>query len=191
VNEQMWQAIVDCDPAYDGLFYYGLITTGIFCKPSCKSKTPNRENVRIFANPDEAKATGLRPCKRCRPEESFFRSAEEELVDSLTQLIHDHAHESLTLNEMAEKLFVSPFYLQKCFTRIKKVSPNRYLTLLRLERAKSMLQQSEDSITTIAYRIGFRNSAYFSSVFLKEIGCSPSAYRQRKKHPYEHGVERV
>ncbi|WP_134682635.1 bifunctional transcriptional activator/DNA repair enzyme AdaA [Brevibacillus migulae] len=191
MNEEMWQAIVDCDAAYDGLFYYGLITTGIFCKPSCKSKTPKQENVRIFASPAEAKATGLRPCKRCRPEEIAFRSPEEELVEGVTQLIHEHAHESLTLTEMAEKLFVSPFYLQKCFTRIKKVSPNRYLTLLRLEKAKSMLRQTDESITAIAFRIGFRNSAYFSSVFQKEIGCSPSAYRQMKKHPHEHGVEHV
>lgn len=190
MNEEIWQAIVTCDPAYDGQFYYGLLTTGIFCKPSCRSKTPRRENVRIYQNPDEARQAGLRPCKRCRPDALVFRSSEEELVEQATRLIHDHFHEPLTLPVMAARLFVSPFYLQKCFSRLRNVSPTRYLTLQRLERARALLANTQLAVTAVARQSGFRNSAYFSSVFQKEIGCSPSAYRQKMKHPHEYGVDR-
>jgi len=72
MTDDMWKAIVECDSSYDGTFYYGLRTTKIFCKPSCKSKTPNRENVGIFATPENARRAGLRPCKRCRPDDSHF-----------------------------------------------------------------------------------------------------------------------
>ena len=69
MNAEIWEAIIHCDPAYDGKFYYGVHTTGIFCRPSCKSKKPKRENVSTFKTIDEALSAGFRPCKRCRPEE--------------------------------------------------------------------------------------------------------------------------
>ncbi|MCL6516648.1 Ada metal-binding domain-containing protein [Alicyclobacillus sp.] len=66
--EDLWHAIVNCDVAYDGRFYYGVVSTGVFCRPSCRSKTPKREHVRIFLTTGEARAAGFRPCKRCKPD---------------------------------------------------------------------------------------------------------------------------
>jgi AraC family transcriptional regulator of adaptative response / methylphosphotriester-DNA alkyltransferase methyltransferase len=181
MKEEFWRAIVECDPRYDGHMYYGLLTTGIFCKPSCKSRTPKRENVRIFYTPEEAKNAGLRPCKRCRPDDVSQRSFDKELAERLTQLIDECYHEPLTLQEMASRLFVSPFYLQKCFSRIKHMSPAKYLTLKRVECAKHLLAESQETITSIALQVGFRSSAHFSSVFHKETGHSPTGYRNLMK----------
>lgn len=188
MNEEMWRAIVHCDPAYDGSFYYGLHTTGIFCRPSCKSKTPKRENVSIFSTPDDARRAGLRPCKRCRPEENGWRSQEELLTQQAVEIMTQHYHQSLSLPELAARLFVSPFYLQRCFQRVMNLSPARFLLLQRLEKAMHLLRHTQDSITTIALKVGFQSSSHFSVVFRKETGCSPSAYRQCLESPQEKGV---
>lgn len=66
-DEEKYRAIAACDAACDGLFYYGVVTTGIYCRPSCPSRTPKRENLCFFASREEAEAAGFRPCKRCRP----------------------------------------------------------------------------------------------------------------------------
>lgn len=66
-EEEMWKAIVDCDASYDGIFYYGVKTTKIYCRPSCKSKTPKRENIVFFHSKEEAEKAGFRPCRRCKP----------------------------------------------------------------------------------------------------------------------------
>lgn len=68
IEEGLWEAIVNNDSSYNGVFYYGVITTGIFCRPSCKSKCPLKEHVRIFESTDEAISADFRPCKRCRPD---------------------------------------------------------------------------------------------------------------------------
>jgi AraC family transcriptional regulator of adaptative response / methylphosphotriester-DNA alkyltransferase methyltransferase len=188
MTEEFWAAIVSCDSRYDGRFYYGLRTTGVFCKPSCKSKTPKRENVGIYATPDEARKAGLRPCKRCRPEESGWRSHEEELAMRVVDLISRHFHQPLSLQEIAARLFVSPFYLQRCFQRVMRKSPSRFLLEMRLKEAKRLLQNTPDSITDIAWRVGFQSSSHFSAVFRREIGVSPSGYRQAMKAPHQQGV---
>lgn len=177
MNQEIWRAIVECDDAYDGRIYYGLVTTGIFCRPSCKSKTPKQENVKLFSTPDEARRAGLRPCKRCRPDELEWVSFDDELANKLADLIQKAYGEPLSLQDMATRLYISPYYLQRCFKKVMKMSPARFLLLTRLEKAKSMLLDSKESITAIALKVGFQNSAHFSAVFHKHVGCSPSSYR--------------
>jgi AraC family transcriptional regulator of adaptative response / methylphosphotriester-DNA alkyltransferase methyltransferase len=71
-DDEKWQAVVSCDKRYDGIFFYGVKTTGIFCKPSCKSKTPVRDNVVFFDHTAGAIENGFRSCKRCCPDKVFF-----------------------------------------------------------------------------------------------------------------------
>jgi AraC family transcriptional regulator of adaptative response / methylphosphotriester-DNA alkyltransferase methyltransferase len=187
MNEAVWKAIVECDPSFDGQFYYGLVTTGIFCRPSCKSKTPKREHVKIFETPEQAIQAGLRPCKRCRPEEPAWRSAEEELVKKLLAVIDSSYGEPLTLHEMAERLFVSPFYLQRCFKRVMNISPGKYLLQKRIEQAKRLLAETNESITEIALQVGFRNSSHFTTVFQRETRFKPTRYRKLVARRHERG----
>ncbi len=72
MQDEMWTAIINCNPAYDGRFFYGVVTTGIFCRPSCKSKNPKKEHVRIFQSAQEAVGAGFRPCKRCQPDQMVW-----------------------------------------------------------------------------------------------------------------------
>ncbi len=177
MNDELWQAIVECDHKYDGQYYYGLRTTGIFCKPSCKSRTPKREHVKIFTTPHDARNAGLRPCKRCRPEELHWRSSDEELARKAADLITSRYTEPLTLNEIASSLFVSPYYLQRSFKRVMTISPGKFLTMKRMEAAKRLLVETRESVTNIALQIGFRSGAHFSFVFHKETGWKPTEFR--------------
>jgi AraC family transcriptional regulator of adaptative response / methylphosphotriester-DNA alkyltransferase methyltransferase len=178
MNDEIWRAIVECDPIYDGQVCYALRTTGIYCKPSCKSRTPNRENVKIYLDPDTPARDGYRPCKRCRPQEPTSKTFDEELALKVTDLIDEHYQQPLSLSDMAARLYVSPFYLQKMFKKHLSISPSRYLLTRRLKAAKGLLTATGESITRIAQMSGFPNSAYFSAVFHKEVGQSPSVYRQ-------------
>jgi AraC family transcriptional regulator, regulatory protein of adaptative response / methylphosphotriester-DNA alkyltransferase methyltransferase len=72
-ENEKWEAVIKCDKTYDGQFFYGVKTTGIFCKPSCSSKTPLRKNCEFFDEIDKAYTSGLRPCKRCRPDLSDYK----------------------------------------------------------------------------------------------------------------------
>jgi AraC family transcriptional regulator of adaptative response / methylphosphotriester-DNA alkyltransferase methyltransferase len=177
MKEEYWKAIVECDESYDGDFYYGVLTTGIFCRPSCKSRTPKKDNVRIYKNITDAHNEGLRPCKRCRPELVTSYSTSEQLVEKVNKLISISYANDLTLHEIARRTFVSPFYLQRVFKQKTQMSPKQYLILKRVEAAKTLLEKTSLSITQIALRVGFKNSSHFSSVFTKEVGFPPSKYR--------------
>jgi AraC family transcriptional regulator, regulatory protein of adaptative response / methylphosphotriester-DNA alkyltransferase methyltransferase len=177
MNDEQWRAIVECDPSCDGRFFYGVLTTGIFCKPSCKSRTPKREHVRIFASADEALRAGLRPCKRCQPHRADWRSPDEELALRVKQLIADCFPEPLTLGEIASRLHVSPYYLQRCFTRLMNCSPAQYLVHTRIEAAKRLLAETRLSIAEVAMQVGFRTRAYFAHVFHKQTKQTPTQYR--------------
>ncbi|AIG25525.1 methylphosphotriester-DNA--protein-cysteine methyltransferase family protein [Brevibacillus sp. 7WMA2] len=190
MKEEFWKAIVECDPNYDQLFFYGLSTTGIFCKPSCKSRTPKREHVKIYYAASDAIAAGFRPCKRCRPSEPTWKSAEEDAATRLLEMIHDCYNQPVTLREMASRLYVSPFYLQRCFSRCMKITPGKYLTRIRIDEAKKQLLETDRNVSMIASRVGFRNSAYFAAVFQKETGCTPTQYRLQQKKQGKTGTTR-
>lgn len=70
-----WNAVKNSDPSYDGVFFYAVTTTNIFCRPSCKSRLPKREHVMFFRTKEEAKSKGFRPCKRCRPDDETWLGA--------------------------------------------------------------------------------------------------------------------
>jgi AraC family transcriptional regulator of adaptative response / methylphosphotriester-DNA alkyltransferase methyltransferase len=100
MNDESWQAIVLSDAAYDGKFYYGVITTGIYCRPSCKSRVPVKTNVKLFENSLQAIAENFRPCKRCKPDGG--RLPNEEWVSQIVSAIESHYSEGLTLGKLAE-----------------------------------------------------------------------------------------
>lgn len=177
MTEERWRAIVACDGRYDGQFVYGVTTTGVFCRPSCRSKTPVRRNVVVFASPGEALDRGFRPCKRCRPDRASVPTPGGDLVFAAVHLLEDHFAEELSLREVAARLYVSPFHLHRLFRRALNLSPAQYLLRRRIEAAKTLLRESDLSITAIALNVGFKSPAHFSAVFRRETGSRPSAYR--------------
>ncbi|MFB7640800.1 bifunctional transcriptional activator/DNA repair enzyme AdaA [Peribacillus butanolivorans] len=176
IPNDYWKAIVECDAAYDDHFLYGVKTTGIFCRPSCKSRVPNKENVQIFRNANMALEENFRPCKRCKPE--GLNLPTEEWIEQITEWIEQHYSEPLTLNTLADISHGSPYHLQRLFKRVKGLSPTEYIQQLRLEKAIRMLESSEQPVTEIGLAVGFSSIPYFITLFKKKTGDTPSGYRK-------------
>ncbi|MGZ4134377.1 MAG: bifunctional transcriptional activator/DNA repair enzyme AdaA, partial [Tumebacillaceae bacterium] len=159
--------------------YYAVATTGIFCRPSCKSRTPKRDNVLIFQQADEAVAANFRACKRCKPD--HLRRPDEDLAHRVMRHVEAHFAEPLSLTTLAEEFHVSPYHLHHIFKKVTGRTPGDYLLAMRLDTAKHLLTETEQSITEIAGTVGYSNMAHFSSVFQKHVEMSPTAYRQHMR----------
>lgn len=177
MQEYMWEAIVQCDRLYDGKFYYGLTTTKIFCRPSCKSRTPKRENTKVFSSVSEANTAGFRSCKRCKPEKLY--APDGEIVHNVKLFIHHHFNEPITLNKIAEEVHISPYHLHRTFKKIVGTTTSDYLLQKRMKVAKKLLKTTDKSITEIAFNVGYHNTSHFSTVFLNKVGTNPSTFRKQ------------
>lgn len=186
VSDEQWQAIMHNDSSYDNLFIYAVKSTGIFCRPSCKSRLPNKTNVFIFKNAEQALSQGFRACKRCKPE--GLQIPDEDWVEQITDYINEHYAQQLTLEVLANMCHGSPFHLQRTFKRIKNMTPVEYIQLVRIEHAKDLLKATEKTIGEIGRRIGLPNTPYFITLFKKKIGLTPLQYR---KHLVRESVEEV
>ncbi len=178
MDEALWEAIVNCEPTFDGRYFYGVMTTSIFCRPSCRSRTPLRENVRIFRSAHDAGAAGYRPCKRCRPDACRL-GPDEELVQAAKEIMEQRYQDSLTLDTLAQELAISPYHLHRVFKRLTGTTPAGYILDRRLRVAQEALcSEPSRTVTDIAMEAGFRSTSHFSTVFQKETGFSPSNYRK-------------
>ncbi|QHW34591.1 methylphosphotriester-DNA--protein-cysteine methyltransferase family protein [Paenibacillus rhizovicinus] len=176
VTEDKWSAIVNCDAGQDGRFYYSVSTTGIFCRPSCKSRAPKREHVRVFATASEAAMAGFRPCKRCKPD--GLRLPDEEWVDAIAESIRAQYRERLTLPALADQQHVSQFHLQRTFKRMMGLSPADYLLQVRLGAAKALLRDTRFAVAEVGEQVGMPNAAHFATVFHRATGRTPSRFRE-------------
>lgn len=178
ISDEQWQAIMDNNSAYDDVFYYAVKSTGIFCRPSCKSRPPKRENVRIYKEAKEAIKDGFRSCKRCKP--SGFCLPDEEWVTQITEYMGRHYDEQLTLENLADICHGSPYHLQKTFKRVLGISPVEYLQQIRITKAKELLTNTNKPLVEIGSTIGMHNIPYFITLFKKITGNTPNQYRKKE-----------
>lgn len=172
-SEGYWQAVLERDARQDGAFVYAVRTTGIFCRPSCPSRRPQRANVEFFTAPADAQHAGFRPCQRCRPTE---QDAQVALVERICQAL-DQAERALTLDELSREFAVSPTHLQRVFTRIAGVSPRAYWQARRAERLRSELKTGGD-VTSALYDAGYGSSGRAYEDAPGRLGMTPSAYQR-------------
>ena len=177
MTDEAWQAIIGNDASYDGIFFYAVKTTGIFCRPSCKSRVPNQMNVRIFRSAMQALEAQFRPCKRCKPD--GLRLPDEEWVAQIEQWIEGHYGETLTLGKMAELFHGSPYHLHRTFKRVKGITLAEHIQQTRIGHAMAELRTTVRSIMDIAIAVGIPNAAHFATVFQKKTGLTPTQYRER------------
>ncbi|MGE5701583.1 MAG: bifunctional transcriptional activator/DNA repair enzyme AdaA [Clostridia bacterium] len=190
LTEERWQAILQNDRTYDDHFFYAVKTTRIFCRPSCKSKAPKKENVRIFRDAAQALAANFRPCKRCRP--TGQRLPDNEWVGQITQYIDTNFREAITLERLADLCHGSPYHLHRTFRRIQGMTPVEYVHQTRITKAKEYLTQTEETISEIADRVGLPNTPYFVTLFKKKTGYTPTEYRQiNRTQQTEEGLRRA
>ena len=115
-NDSQWQAVMARDANQDGSFVFAVSSTGIYCRPSCPSRRPRRENVSFFRKPDEAEKAGYRACLRCRPK-AMGGNKQAEMVKAVCRYIERHLDEPVTLSRLGSEFRQSPFHLQRSFKR--------------------------------------------------------------------------
>ncbi|HWI50412.1 MAG TPA: bifunctional transcriptional activator/DNA repair enzyme AdaA [Rummeliibacillus sp.] len=174
-TQEEWTALATNNKSYDGKFIYAVISTGICCRPSCQSRNPKFENVRIFQNIEEAIEAGFRTCKRCKP--SGQRMPDEEWVMQINEYIEHHFHEHLTLDLLADACHGSPYHLQKIYKKVTGHAPLDYIQYIRVKEAKVLLKTTEQKIEQIGQAVGFSNTPYFITLFKKITGLTPRKYR--------------
>lgn len=179
MTEEQWQAILQNDVAYNDIFFYAVKTTGIFCRPSCKSKAPNRENACIFQNAEQALAAGFRPCKRCKP--TGERLPDKEWVALMTEYIDHNYMAPLTLETLAEVCHGSPYHLHRTFKKVTGITPVDYIQQKRIAKASDYLLTTEQAVAEIALRVGVPNTSYFITLYKKKTGYTPTQFRQLNK----------
>lgn len=169
-EDMCWTAVLARDRAFDGRFVTGVLSTGIYCRPSCSARHPRRENVRFFTAGAEARAAGLRPCKRCLPDDV---SRDEKAVLAAIETIKA-SEEVPALAGLASDAGYSVSHFQRLFTRLTGLSPAAYSRALRLERAAEALSAGE-SVTGAIYEAGYSAPSRFYEAS-ERLGMAPSAW---------------
>ncbi len=170
----MRRALQARDRQYDSKFLYGVITTGVFCKPSCPARPARPENIRFFATAEDAAKAGLRPCKRCRPTE--MPGTIPANIQAVARFIEMHADETLPLALLAQQAGLSVTHLQKKFLTIFGVSPKAYQQGLRMGHLKKSLREG-DSIAGAIFEAGFGSTSRVYDAAARNLGMTPSSYR--------------
>ena len=129
LTSEYWQAIIHNDSSYDNRFFYAVKSTGIFCRPSCKSRIPNKNNVRIFLNAEQALHENFRPCKRCKP--NGITLPNKEWVEQIKDCIEKHFDEVLTLDILAEMCHGSPLSFTTHVQKNDRYKSNRIYTAIQ------------------------------------------------------------
>jgi AraC family transcriptional regulator of adaptative response/methylated-DNA-[protein]-cysteine methyltransferase len=176
-TELQWQAVVNRDTNYDGRFVMAVVTTGIYCRPSCPARTPLRQNVRFFATPAFAEAAGYRACKRCAPNRTAY---EIDMVTQLCRYIDQNFESPLDLKTLGQVVNLSPDYIQRVFKRIIGVSPRQYIQARRVGQLKANLRAGQD-ISAALYDAGFSSPSRIYEGVSHTLGMTPAAYRRRGK----------
>ena len=171
-DESRWAAVMRRDRAFDGRFVTGVLTTGIYCRPSCAARHPARENVRFFASGAEARDAGLRACKRCLPDDV---GRDEAAVLAAIDEIKATAGRP-TLDELATLTGYSASHFQRIFKRATGLSPAAYARALREERAKDALGQA-DRVTDAVYDAGYEAPSRFYAAMEGKMGMSASDWK--------------
>lgn len=175
-DDARWAAVQSRDLAADGAFLYGVMTTGVYCRPSCAARPARRENVRFFADTVTAQAAGLRACKRCRPDSVRPAAALEADLRALARWIEAHADETLALGMLAARVGLSPSYFQRRFTAAVGASPREVQAAARLARLKTALREG-DSVAGAIFEAGFGSTSRVYEQVDGRLGMTPSAYR--------------
>lgn len=174
-GDTRWHAIVARDPVADALFFYSVQTTGIYCRPSCPAKRPNRSNVSYYASAEEAEKAGFRPCLRCRPREASQAERHGRIVTQACRTI-ESAEEPPTLSELAAAAKLSSFHFHRIFKSITGVTPKAFANAHRTQRARERLK-TDLTVTESIYASGFNTASRFYECSGQTLGMTPTAFR--------------
>jgi AraC family transcriptional regulator of adaptative response/methylated-DNA-[protein]-cysteine methyltransferase len=183
--EALWRAVQMRDRGADGAFVYAVQSTGIYCRPSCPSRKPRREQVIFFPLPEAAEQQGFRACQRCRPRAGRLRDPRIKAVALVCREIEDRIHTEtgsdeesrVTLAALSAGASMSPHQLQRAFRSVMGITPRQYADAQRMRRVKSRLRKGDD-VTTALYDAGFGSSSRLYERAPSQLGMTPATYRQ-------------
>lgn len=174
-EDRMWEAVAGKDRRFDGQFVFAVSSTKVYCRPSCPSRRPRRENVTFFDVPDAAEKAGFRACLRCEPQRARVVDSRVELVQRVCRFLDATQTETVKLADLAADAGVSKFHLQRTFKRIMGISPRQYLTARRFGNFKTLVREGEP-VTQALYNSGFNSSSRLYEHAPQELGMTPATY---------------
>ena len=184
-GDHRWLAVLRKDAAVDGEFVYAVRSTGVYCRASCPSRRPKREQVTFFELPEAAEQAGYRACRRCLPNSVALRNPAAETVARVCREIErqlssetgEGGAAGVKLSALSEAAKMSPDQLQRAFRKMMRISPRQYADSLRMKRLKSRLKKGDD-VTTALYEAGFGSSSRLYERAPSHLGMTPATYRQ-------------
>ncbi|MBZ5710531.1 bifunctional DNA-binding transcriptional regulator/O6-methylguanine-DNA methyltransferase Ada [Nannocystis pusilla] len=174
-SDPRWPAVVAADPAADGSFFYSVVTTGVYCRPSCASRTPRPENVAFHTTVADAEAAGFRACKRCKPGQPSRAELKAELVARLCRFI-EAAETAPSLEAVAERAGLSAYHVHRIFKAVTGLTPKAYAAAHRDARLRDELGR-RSTVTEAIYGAGYGSGGRFYERADQVLGMTPSAYR--------------
>jgi AraC family transcriptional regulator of adaptative response/methylated-DNA-[protein]-cysteine methyltransferase len=181
LTEARWRAVQSRDRSADGNFVYAVRSTGIYCRPSCPSRKPQREQVVFFPLPDAAEQKGFRECRRCRPRTVNPSAPRTQAVAmacrEIDARLRGNDDAPVTLAALSARLGMSPHQLERAFRSVMSITPRQYTDAQRMRRLKSQLKKGDD-VTTALYDAGFGSSSRLYERAPSHLGMTPATYRQ-------------
>jgi AraC family transcriptional regulator of adaptative response/methylated-DNA-[protein]-cysteine methyltransferase len=174
-DDPRWARIVARDRTADGQFWYSVVTTGVYCRPSCPSRMANPRNVQLHDTLDSARATGFRPCKRCNPNGLSMEEENAATIVKVCRLI-EKSEEEPSLNELAEAVGRSAGYFHRMFRAVTGLTPKDYAAAHRAAKVRQGLTAG-NSVTEAIYDAGFNSSGRFYEKSKEMLGMTPTQYR--------------
>ncbi|HEV2303271.1 MAG TPA: bifunctional DNA-binding transcriptional regulator/O6-methylguanine-DNA methyltransferase Ada [Stellaceae bacterium] len=174
-EEERWRAVVERDARADGVFYYSVRTTGVYCRPSCAARLARRENVRFHASPAEAERVGFRACKRCRPNRAALAEEHAAAIAKACRLIEE-AEDIPALDALAQAAGMSRFHFHRVFKDVAGLTPRAYAAAARARRVRAELQR-RDTVTEAIYGAGFNSNGRFYAAAGELLGMTPTKFR--------------
>ena len=185
-KEKLYEAFRSRDVRFDGRFFVGVSSTGIYCRPVCTARMPKIQNCTFYQSAAAAEAAGYRPCMICRPELApgvFETDASSLLAKRAARLISENCGSCLRLSDAARTLGCTSRHLRRVFEKEYGVSPVKYMQTCRLLMAKSLLSETDLSVTDVAMASGFGSIRQFNHTFRQQYNMSPLALRKNAGNP--------
>jgi len=169
-------AVAMHDARMDGAFVYAVRSTGIYCRPSCPSRRPNKKQILLFVQPEAAEQAGFRACRRCQPRQARG-NPKADLVRRVCGEIESNADGPISLRNLAERTGLSAAHLQRTFRQAMGISPRQYADALRVARLKSELRKGKD-VTTALHEVSYGSSSRLYEKSDAQLGMTPATYRR-------------
>ncbi len=174
-SQERWEAVLAKEAEADDHFRFAVTTTGVFCRPTCPARAPNRENVVFYATSQEAQEAGFRACRRCDPTGPGRTAQQVAKITAACRAICE-AEEAPPLKELAASVGMSPFYFHRIFKQITGLTPKAYASAQRAEKVQAALPLCS-TVTEAIYEAGFNSSSRFYADAFKRLGMTPTAYK--------------